>query len=558
MKKLFFLLIGTVLLLGVSCSKDDAPSFRFSDATLTIIPDYDDGGILYAYNYDEEKKTSTFSFDVKVFPEKYLDVFTSSFRNVKCGISFCNVFAKSGSNEGNFRIDEVEIAQASSGDSRFLHVTTSLNDEQLTAICLLDYRVSFEVSSWNGEEGTATQYVPLVIGLDPDIYETKDALEYISDEDLAALLGYEDLMQAILDYWSKYLEGPEVSEYVGPELDEMFNLFSSDTKAQAKWSGDSWMSNVSDDKLVCKMSIPGSHDTCTENVNGIVRAFAETQWFTIENQFKRGCRCFDLRPGVDSSDKELKIWHGPASCRRTFMEAVDLILGQLNAHPSEFAIVIVNQERDDEYTKYRTSWEEDEVWRRHPGRFVNFRGDLRVRDLRGKILFINRDSFYTGSKYSRNGIYPVGGFTSGWGSGEGYLYSIDIKTPKKQDGNTKMYVQDIEESYDANEINKKKAEIKKLLDKFADVPEDELVWCFNHASGYYNEGRRSATICNYPKHAQYVNGEIADYIKNKIAGRPTGIIMMDYAGDDTRKRYTTRYYVNGDKLMNAVIDNNFR
>lgn len=61
-----------------------------------------------------------------------------------------------------------------------------------------------------------------------------------------------------------------------------------------------------------------------------------------------------------------------------------------------------------------------------------------------------------------------------------------------------------------------------------------------------------------PAHAQDINKELYNHIINKeyAARGPLGIILMDFAGVDNEVYQL--YHLHGDKLLNAIIDNNFR
>ena len=85
-----------------------------------------------------------------------------------------------------------------------------------------------------------------------------------------------------------------------------------------------WMKQLKDSRLVCDLSLPGSHDACTAEgwINDIIgigaEIIAKCQDLTIREQLKIGVRVFDLRPErvLDSKDFSLRCSHGPRSEER--------------------------------------------------------------------------------------------------------------------------------------------------------------------------------------------------------------------------------------------------
>ena len=64
-----------------------------------------------------------------------------------------------------------------------------------------------------------------------------------------------------------------------------------------------WLARIDDDRRVCRLSIPGTHDACTgygflpqDTLAG--NYIARTQELNISEQWAAGVRAFDLRPDV--------------------------------------------------------------------------------------------------------------------------------------------------------------------------------------------------------------------------------------------------------------------
>lgn len=113
-----------------------------------------------------------------------------------------------------------------------------------------------------------------------------------------------------------------------------------------------WLGMVKDDTKVCKLSIPGTHDTMTGMgfyqpvLKYVFNTTAISQVSTLEEQMACGLRFFDIRPVVsidtlatDPAEKQiLRLSHGISEIDVTFEETIDLLQRYLKNHPSEFFI----------------------------------------------------------------------------------------------------------------------------------------------------------------------------------------------------------------------------
>lgn len=130
-----------------------------------------------------------------------------------------------------------------------------------------------------------------------------------------------------------------------------------------------WLGMVSDDAKVCKLSIPGTHDTMTGMgfyqplMKYVFNLTAISQLSTLEEQMACGMRFFDIRPVVsldtlatDPAEKQiLRLAHGISEIDVTFEEALDQLQGYLKAHPSEFFIVKLQADNGMENQNNRTT-----------------------------------------------------------------------------------------------------------------------------------------------------------------------------------------------------------
>lgn len=179
-----------------------------------------------------------------------------------------------------------------------------------------------------------------------------------------------------------------------------------------------WLSRIADDRRVCRLSIPGTHDACTgygfvaqDTLAG--NYIACTQQLDISAQWAVGVRAFDLRPDVlttqpakdpnakyrkhhkddDQPKRTLQIYHGEFATQQTFNGVFDVLRDSLAAHPTEFAIIIMQHERSSH--RDGSHWEAmvDYALAENSDLLVDFRPDLTVGQLRGRILVLSRDTY---------------------------------------------------------------------------------------------------------------------------------------------------------------------
>ena len=308
---------------------------------------------------------------------------------------------------------------------------------------------------------------------------------------------------------------------------------------------DAWMSRLDDNAYLHQVSIPGTHDAATGN-GTTMDSFARTQDLTLIGQFEAGVRAFDLRPSV--SDGQLKIYHGIVATNTTFDEALTEICAELDKYPTEFAVVVMRHEDDHESATEKELWaglmEQTLNNEKYTGRFVDFARNLTVADMRGKILLLSRDRYAT---------KPLGGYITGWS------HSADFA----EQGNGRivgtlarlgagLHMQDFYETRDA--LDTKVSSIIKMLDYSVTLNTGSAHnWVMNNTSGYCSTGL-FATADAYRRNAATTNIAVVDYLADESHAGPTGVVMMDYAGVD----HSGDFDVNGSKLLDALIANNFR
>lgn len=110
-----------------------------------------------------------------------------------------------------------------------------------------------------------------------------------------------------------------------------------------------WMADLSDDKRLCELVLPGTHDSGTQFVQ--LAFFSKCQARSIGQQLEAGFRYLDIRLGEDESG-ELQLMHGFTRCKTGTLTKSSLKLDDvlaeccdfLDAHPTETVVFAVKQE----------------------------------------------------------------------------------------------------------------------------------------------------------------------------------------------------------------------
>ena len=319
---------------------------------------------------------------------------------------------------------------------------------------------------------------------------------------------------------------------------------------------ENWMSRLPDDAYVATLSIPGAHDAATGyGFSGFIGMFgnryARTQDLDISQQWHIGVRAFDLRPSVYKN--HIHIHHGIMPTKVRFDQVLQLLCDSLKKSPSEFIIIHMLHAADGDKVKdaYNTRILQLLQQDRFSCFLINFRPDLQVRDMRGKILILSRDH------YSDN---PIGGIFTGWTGSLNWQRQTAGTIIGPQGAKGKLHVQDFSSTYSPGAVTLKVNALTKMLDHSTcmhpSTPSD-LVWTFNFASAYSKVetlfGREISLSNGYRDNATHTHQALLNYLATHPAS-PTGIILMDFAGTDHSNGYHTR----GAELVQAIICNNFR
>ena len=317
-----------------------------------------------------------------------------------------------------------------------------------------------------------------------------------------------------------------------------------------------WMGDLPGDMYVCSMSLPGTHDTFTYNAV-LTAAWSRTQVYDLDGQFSLGVRCFDLRPRAGSESDELEIYHGSINMDISYKDAVQAILNKCISS-GEFAIIYTNHEgslSDYPWGTAKISKAQSDFKKNYPDNVVDFKPDLTLDEVRGKILFINRDDFSGGS-----GVVSAAVYINGWKNhtylNPGYLTLGGMGD--RESAVCKLYSQDYSSITFESDVEKEKCGIFVECHNNYFLDPDYFTWCINNASAWVG---LTAASMDYYQNAKVTNKYIVENVLSLgsicEAGkwRGVGIVFMDYAGSDTFMSYSGLY---GDALLEGIIENNFQ
>ncbi len=188
-----------------------------------------------------------------------------------------------------------------------------------------------------------------------------------------------------------------------------------------------WMGGLSDEILLSKLTIPGTHDSGTgalhllgvptvlpwpklcftilgdtfcvdeEKIRAVIGtnttpgAMVETQYWTIAEQLKQGIRFLDIR--IDGSGP-YTLHHGPVPLGDFYLQAMKPVNDFLRQHPREVVFMSVKEENKLDKTKFvteiiRNSLALNSVAFVTDGTTKSL-AETKLKDVRGKVVLFNR------------------------------------------------------------------------------------------------------------------------------------------------------------------------
>lgn len=271
-----------------------------------------------------------------------------------------------------------------------------------------------------------------------------------------------------------------------------------------------WMQDIEDNRLVCKMSIPGTHDTGAYSAS----LGAKTQDKNIEQQLNSGIRFFDIR--LVLKDGVLRLCHGKEIFNSTFVgDVLRTTTEFLKEHPSETVIMTIKRDHDldkDGGTKYRGALQKALEGDRTltPYMVKSFRSDFTLGDLRGKMLIISRDGW----------IMTPSGNIPRWPDNASFTSSI-----ASTDGSsTTIHVEDHYKSWGSEKVNYVAQNIRKAQAAFSGSQNDWFITFSSSAGGaLFGWGIPQNTTRDIDPHVNNI-------LKGNENFRTSGILVFNFAG----------------------------
>lgn len=281
------------------------------------------------------------------------------------------------------------------------------------------------------------------------------------------------------------------------------------------------MQDLEGNRVVAKMSVPGTHDTAANT--GI--AWVKTQDLDIKTQLEKGIRFFDIRLMHDNGT--LKLCHASYVFNTTFVKDVlQTTANFLKEHPSETVIMMIKRDNDkdkDGGMAYKTAVTKALNDDKSISSYMvgDFQPNFKMKDLRGKMLIISREGWYTTKSAW---IYQ-------WKNNDNFSSKIFSNNGKKATLTVEDHYQ-CRASDKVTYVRNNLLKANEAFDKSDETPEWFIT--FSSYTGPWRIGFPSITT-----------GYVDPYVKNILEGndnfKSSGVLLFNFAG----------WYDNG--LTKAVI-----
>ena len=169
-----------------------------------------------------------------------------------------------------------------------------------------------------------------------------------------------------------------------------------DDKIEAKYKN--WMSKLKNEKKLCLINIPGTHDSASFCMNRISFKFAKTQNLTITEQLEIGVRRLDIRiiqaHKDTSKDEDIICCHGICDCyispnfgdnrKLTFKSVLLDVKNFLEKNPSEGVLFGTYLGRGTDDSMLIRAFH---LFDKYVGNIsIKYKKELTIGDIRGKII----------------------------------------------------------------------------------------------------------------------------------------------------------------------------
>ncbi len=277
-----------------------------------------------------------------------------------------------------------------------------------------------------------------------------------------------------------------------------------------------WMENIPDETKLSSMSIPGTHDSCTQNVD--MRYIFQCQDASIATQLKYGYRYLDMRLVLEkrSGQETLVLKHNIARCKvsdspfsrtLTLADVLKDVYAFLGEYPSETVILCMKAEnsKDDVAAVQRALYE---MIDQAPERWYLKNVIPTMGEVRGKIVLATRfdDKLQVGS--DRCGLY------FGWADQGDRTILDDPTADSVINGRETLCVQD-RYNYD---VDDKITAIHTCLDS-SRAADDTFFLNFPSTSG-------SGAVGHPKEYAKDINLDL--YAYEWEAGKAYGVVIVDF------------------------------
>lgn len=272
------------------------------------------------------------------------------------------------------------------------------------------------------------------------------------------------------------------------------------TSCQMDWSyiggnekdyegSESWMSEVSDDTLIRKMTIPGTHDTCAQHDFIFLSSTAAAQDLNLVQLLNAGVRQIDIR--MYNNGKDITIHHGITYQFKNYNEVLKTCYDFLEKNPTETILFFIMAEYKSEDSDILDGVMEGinknpEKWIIEPSA-----ENLTLGECRGKLVLVKR---FTG----------LDGTGIPCGSGIGQLHQLN----QYKTSDLKAYWESIQTDFATMETSEN--------------PAFTIVWTAGYFEGQFG-------IPNIRKTSSCVNPKVDDFFTDKARTKKHyGIIGMDH------------------------------
>ena len=287
---------------------------------------------------------------------------------------------------------------------------------------------------------------------------------------------------------------------------------------------ENWMNYLNPNTKLKDITMPGTHNSTA--IYGLTFykfktnkiPFAITQSWNLENQLKGGIRFFDLRLRVINNT--LRAQHGPINEILTFDIILKTFYNFLLSYPSEFILMSIQKEYDDEKSNKTIDDLYKEYIINYKNVIINFNNLLykeTVKNLREKIIFLN--AFH-----------------------------------KRLDRQSEFFVQNDWVVNYSSEIKKKNKKIKRLFNRAITYINDNKLYI------NYLSGSSDYLMVTPSKIAYNTNKEVFKY-KGRL-----GIVACDFPGEGLIYHLICQNFLDYDNfflkqfnfILNTFIDSNIK